>query len=558
MDGRMATFGRSFLIAALGAAIFLPTLAWSDVVINTRGRRLEGEITRETSASVTIQLNDGSTVILPWNAVAEIQRNERWDNLVSRGEHALSIGDHERARESFEQALLASPPESEIPAIQAAIADAVEGLADRASAEREAGLAQIETLLETADSHRRAGEWVRAGRALAEAENLRPTDEQRERIHDLRAETLYSQAYSLNDRLDTPGALEVLLQLLAIEPSHPEGLNLYNQIVAAQPLNTPEQVAEIESILENNPSRLDLHARVGEYYSRRNNHAKALPHLLAASESELHLAQIRERLKRAMVANVDDAVQRADYDGAINLYEELLRRFPEEDQNYLNILIYHQQRRELEDDDLEGHLRLAIQCREAGYNEWAREQMQHILAIDPNNAGALQLHRGFAEEAFEESMASLREENFAVARMQLERFIEAYGYEDLAERAQQALADAQLRLREQEQRRRESAEALVLRADDYHAAAQRSLDDWNQLTYRDRSNFTIRGVSRREEVVRNLNRAVDYYTAALQLDPTLGPPDGGDVFNKRSDAQSLLRTLTTSRFPTRERQFSRN
>ena len=99
---------------------------------------------------------------------------------------------------------------------------------------------------------------------------------------------------------------------------------------------------------------------------------------------------------------------------------------------------------------------------------------------------------------------------------------------------------------------------LVQRADEFYAIAQRELSTWQELEFRERTSFTIRGVSRRETVVLNLRRAVDYYTAALQLDPLLGSPEGGDVLTKRADAEYLLRTLTQGRFPRREPFFSRS
>jgi tetratricopeptide (TPR) repeat protein len=540
-------------------ALLFAVDARPDVIVIQQGRRLECQVLRESTAGVTIRLDDGSEVILPWQRIQTIERAGEWKNMVRVGDHSLEAGDYERARERFESALLANPPAEEIEAIRARITQAMEATADRRSAERESGLAQIQDLIVAAGSHIEQSQWLRAIRALDEAGALEPTAAQAERIRELRSDALYGRAYSLNDRLDSAGALEALNALFEVDSSHADGLDLYNKIIEDQQLDSKEAVAEIEEILESNPDRLDLHVRVGEYHSRRGDHHRALPHLLAAAESELLFAQIRGRLKRAMIAMVDETVQSGDYERAVGLYENYLERFPEEDQNYLNVLIYHYQRQRLAPDDLDGHIRLAFQCREEGYLDWAKEQMGIVLAQNPNHPGGLELHRGFAEDAYSESIASVKERNFAVAQMQLERFIEEYGgYEDLVENAQVQLAFAVQRVREEERRRGEQAEVLVQRADEFYAVAQRELSTWQELEFRDRSNFTIRGVSRRETVVLNLRRAIDYYTAALHLDSSLGPPEGGDVLTKRADAENLLRTLTRGRFPTREPFFSRS
>ena len=115
-------------IWALMALLFTVD-ARPDVIVNQKGRRLEGQVLRESTAGVTLQLDDGTEVILPWQSIQTIERADEWKNMVRVGDHSLEVGDYERARESFETALLANPPAEEIEAIRARITQAMEAMA---------------------------------------------------------------------------------------------------------------------------------------------------------------------------------------------------------------------------------------------------------------------------------------------------------------------------------------------------------------------------------------------------------------------------------------------
>jgi tetratricopeptide (TPR) repeat protein len=542
----------------VGAALPLTGVAWGDVVVNDRGRRFEGEIVRETSAGVTLRLSDGSEVMIPTATIRTVERAPQWQNHVRVGEQLFQQGDFQGAQSQFEQALQAEPPSAEIQAIRQRIADAQDALSDHLSQQRERDVQTIDDLLSRAETQSQAGDHQKALETLDEAERLRPSSQQEDRLHQLRVDTLYARAYARYDRLDTPGALAALDDLFAVDPNHQQGLDLYNQIIQSQPIESPETVAEIERILEQNPDRYDLQARVGEYYSRRHEYEKALPFLLAAANSNLYLAQIRGRLRQAMLSAVERATQTGDYAKAIELYQDVLSRFPNEDENYLNSLIYHYQDRQLAPDDLEGRVRLAVQCKEAGYDDWAREQMDRVLAQDPNNAGALALKRQFAQEAFDEAAAALREENYTLAQILFQRLIEQFNFPDLNDQAQLLMADAQRRSREQQRRQTDQARSLVDRGDEYFATAQSGIRHLQEFEFRERQSFAVRGVSTRETIIRNLRRAIDCFDAALQLDPSLGPDAGGGVLVKRADARDLLDTFTNPTFPRREPAFSRN
>lgn len=537
----------------------MATAALSDVVVNRQGRPIEGQVVRETTAQIVIQLDDGSAVHLPRAAVRSIERAERWINMARVGDYALARGDHSRAEEAYEQALQSDPPEEDAARIREQIAAVQSAVAVRISQDREDRMSRIDEIIARVVINVNEAEWPRALADLDAAEELRPSESQEAQMRTLRIDSLYGLAYSQSDRLDNQGAMQTLQQLFAIEPREPRGLELFNRLIEDEPLDNPEAVAEIEAILERNPDNLNLQARLGEYYSRRHDYGRALPHLMAASQSDLQFAQIGPRLKRALEVMVDSAVSQRSYEEAIQYYEQILELFPHEDENYLNVLIYYQEKSQLADDDLDGHVRLAIQCQQAEYDQWAREQMDYVLSIDPNHPGALELNREFAEAALEEAMASVREENYTVGQMLLERFIENYNYPDLNEQATLALADAQRRVREAERQRQEQAERLVERADEYFATAQMHISAYQeQAVYRQRTTVMIRALDQREQILLNLRRAVDFYDGALRLNPALGPPEAGDVWNKRSDAADLLRSFTGTRIPTREPGFSRN
>ncbi len=538
--------GFSLILGILAA-----TGVWGDVIINDRGRRHEGTIVRETPTTVTIDLQ-GTEVTIPRDRIRAVERSARWENYLRAGDALLEQGDHAGATEEYEAALRTNPSEDEAAQIRARIAATQAAQAAQADTTRARALTTIDDLITRADTQRDAGEIDAALDSLDEAEVLDPTAEQTERILARRADTLYARAYQLNDRLDHSGALESIEDLFAIAPEHRDGLDLYNRLIEDQPLDSPTAVAEIESLLEREPGRLDLHASIGEYHSRRRDHAAALPHLLAAAESDLYFARIGGRLRRAMLDAVQGAVRTGDYDEAVTLYEDVLEKFPDEDENYLNMLIYYRQDQRLADDDLDGRARLAAQCHEAGYDTWAEEQMRRVLDQDPNHPAALSLHRIYAEEAFAAADLTAREGNFVVAQMQFQRFIEEYNYPDLIGRAEEMIAEAIRRAREQERLDRDRAETLVALGDEAFAAAEHEIDIYRQREYRETNNtFIIRGQSPRTQIVESLERAIDFYEAALGLDPSLGSLTGGGVNLKLADANDLLRIYRGSSFPAR-------
>lgn len=535
------------LAFALGLASVWPCRA--DIVVNTAGRRFEGQIIRETPAGVTLQMPDGSQVVIPTQSIRTIERAARWENLVQFGERHLAQGNPQAAVARFEEALQAGPPSAEAAAIRARLAAAQQALTAQVSAERANEIRTVAELLARAETQRLGGDFSDALKTLDEAERMGPTDEQRAQLREQRIQTLWAQAYSFNDRHDPTGALATLEELFALDPTHQEGLDLYNQIIEAQPLDSPQTVAEIERILETNPGRADLHARVGEYYSRRRDYERALPHLIAAAESPQLEPQVRGRLRRAMLHAVETASRAGDYMRAVELYEEFLTRFPTEDQGYLDLLIYHYQDHRLAPDDLDGRARLAQQCRAAGYDDWAREQMQRVLEQDPNHAGALALQREFAEEEFAEASEFLRLGNLPVAVGMFQALIEKYNYPDLAEQAEVQMADAQRRLREEARQRTEQAQRLVEQGDQYAAVAEQNINFLRQFQLNERQPYTIRGLSTRNEIVTNLRRAILCYEGALDLDPRLGPISGGGVSVKLADARDRLAAFTNPRLP---------
>jgi tetratricopeptide (TPR) repeat protein len=528
------------------------------VIVTQRGRRIEGQIIRESTGQVTIVLSGGAEVMLRRSDIAEIQRSEPWQNALRQGGENMERGNYQRALEQFEQALQADPPEEMLETIRARLSEAQMAMTNRLNEERERDLATIDDLISRAREELTAGNLEQTMASLDEATLLRPLPSQEEEILALRSDALYAQAWSLHDRLNNIDALVVLDQLRQINPNHREGLDLYRRIIEDQPIDSAETVNEILEILETNPDRTDLHARVGEYYARRNRWEEALPHLLAAAESDLHFAQVRNRLRSAMIHSVNAATASGDYQAAIERYNDLLNRFPEEDTTYLDVLIYYRDDRNLARDDLDGRIALALTCLQNGYDTWALEQMDMVLTQDPNHEGANQLHRTFAEASFNEAMAYFQEGRYTLARVQFRSLIERYNYADLIEEAQLRLAEIENRLHEEQMARQEQALNLVAQGDEYYAIAQRNLEAWMQLEHEPRQTFTIRGFSRRETVVRYLRRAILAYETALDLDPELGPLVGGGVNLKLADARSDLAELENRSFPTRERWLSRN
>ncbi|NUP89505.1 MAG: tetratricopeptide repeat protein [Candidatus Sumerlaeia bacterium] len=552
------TVCRSLSVCVLAACLLAPG-AWGDVVTLTTGSRIEGRITRQTSTNITIETTGGMILTFTRDRIASIEEADEWQNRLTLGEGYVRQGDYQRAAEQFEQALQHDPPEAQRLAIEERLEQAQAAITQMVTETRQREMQTLDELVSRARQELRRGDHAAALESLEEAERLNPTADRGEEITRLRAQALYAQAYSLHDRLDQTGALAVLEELREVDPNHQDGLNLYRRIIESQPLDSAETVAEIEQIVANNPGRLDMQARLGEYYSRRQDWDRALPHLQAAAASELYFTQVRSRLRQAMLAQVSRATQSGDFDAAIEMYDELLQRFPDEDENYLNVLIYHRERSRLAEDDLDGRMALAQQCLDNGYDNWARELMNGTLERDPNHPAALAMHRRFAEDALAAAMQDFNAENYALAMMQFQNLIEQYNYADLIEQAQLRLADVQRIMRERQRNRAEQAQQLAAQGDEYAAIARQNLAAWQEGEYNPRQNFVaVRGMTRRDTVVRYLRRAISCYEAALELDSSLGPLENGGLNVKLADARSDLSLLENGRFPTRERAFSRN
>jgi tetratricopeptide (TPR) repeat protein len=550
---RTAALSLCLLIGLWGIAS-----AWGDVIVTQRGRRIEGQIIRESTGQVTLIISGGAEVTLRRSEIAEIERAEHWQNALRLGEENMGLGNYQRALDQFEQALQADPPEEMMGTIRMRLSEAQMAMTNRLNEERDRDLATVEELINRAREQLTEGNLEHAMASLDEATRLRPLPSQEEEILTLRSDTLYAQAWSLHDRLNHVDALAVLDQLREINPNHREGLDLYRRIIEDQPIDSAETVDEILEILETNPDRTDLHARVGEHFARRNRWEEALPHLLAAAESDLHFAQVRNRLRSAMIHTVNTATASGDYQAAIERYNDLLTRFPDEDPTYIDVLIYYRDDRGLARDDLDGRMVLALTCLQNGYDTWAREQMDMVLTQDPNHEAANAMHRTFAEVAHSEAMAYFQEGRYTLARVQFRSLIERYNYPDLIEDAQLKLAEIENRLHEEEMARQEQALNLIAQGDEYYAIAQRNLEAWMSLDHEPRQTFTLRGFSRRDTVVRYLRRAILAYETAFDLDPELGPISGGGLNIKLTDARSDLAELENRTFPTRERWLSRN
>jgi len=527
---------RKALMLALLTVGALAGEATADKVHFKSGETREGRVETIPGDPESVQLVSSIGSIRVTRAI--IDRIEETDDATDYcliGEQFLAIRTYDRAVQMFQKALDIDTENARARQGMAKARESVE--AQKAEARRSLVsrnsdlLAEAKTLI--ADEKFEVAE-ERVNMVL----NSTPTAEQQSAAQLLRRDLYVAWGLSRLDKLDPEAAEAHLERALALDPENEAANNALLNVWEQDPSKREKVVQAYRNKLKNSPDDIDLNRKLADGLLALNKPEEALEPLGRIKDTSVY--RINNYAQRHAKAMADVAQARAgagNLDGAIEMYESLLKTFPTADSGPVAYWKYQKQLNALAPDDWKGRAALLAYLTDNGMTALASQEAQLILRNDPENEVATKMLRTAAEDDLKSLMDVYNRGEYVLARSMAEGFAQDNTrFPDLVQRASDVYTKANLEAQRQAKQAREQAREIVAQGDEYLSLARRNAELHKSAETTNRSSI----VSYKSEARKYANRAIQAYQTALKIDPSLGPLEGGmDVNSKLADARAL-------------------
>ncbi len=514
----------------------------ADVVVMGNGQRLEGRVESIDRKPDKIRFIRGvGSMELARASIREIIEEPDSVDWRRIGLQLIEAKSYQRGIETLQQALALDPGDAEA---QRGIERAREAMRAAQQEEERASAQKIERDIEESRRLLKDERFADAEVLLKKLSSQQLTEAQRTAAQGALVELYTAWGFQRLDRLDPKGAEAHYSRVLELDPDNANARDRLLEVWRNDPARKADVLKAYQQKLAADPDNLELNMQVADSLLMLNRLEEAIPSLeKLVSAPKYRAMRYDARLRSTLREVIRTQQEVGNFDAAIANTEKLLKYFPGEDSSQLVILQYRKAVATADPTDTDARARLIKGLRDAGLKELAAEEAAVVSRIAPKNAILMGILREEAEERLADVRETLNRREFAVARDMARRFIEAYTDQpDLAAKASEMYERANIEAERLARETRQQAREIAQRAEQYY---QQALSYAEQLRSTE-VNQGARPYSAKQEAIKLSRRAIDSYTTALNMDPSLGPMTGMDLNAKLGDARQLLSTLTQS------------
>lgn len=541
---RLAVRSAAVLLALAISPLLSPGLK-ADVVILRTGDKVVGLVRDMPSdADKVLLVTASGEVVIPRKQIVEQTRESVSTGYRRIAEVHMESGRWEQALKTLELASEQEPPDPEVPRLlnmarEKMLQDGLSRLEAQASLNRQR-LNEVEDSI-NAKNFEQAQELLDAVRATS------PTLEILTRVSRLTASLEVAWGLDREDKLDYAGAAKHFTEALRYEPKNQTAVDHLLNIWADDPVHRDDVIAGYRRKLETDPNDILAIRKLADLYLASGLVADALPFLQKIVDSGKFRDQgYGERLSVAYSTLSNEAASQKDYQKAIQLYTEFLKRSPNSDPRPLYFYEYLSRYEKLEPDDLASRVELAEFLKSKGLDTQAFQDIQGLLEKDPKNERAVAMFRDYAQLDLDEAKQDFDQGRYAMAMSGAKKLTQTYTtIPDIVEAASDLYARAEIEMKRAERDRKNQARELVSLGDQYY---QQAYFYANQMKTTERDP-NVRVISFRHEAIKYARRGGEAYRQAMNIDPNVGSIAGGDLNFKIRDLNQLYNSLTQPPVP---------
>lgn len=536
------------------AILTLPALLSADTVVFKSGMTREGRVEDVFGKPKKILLITSTGKLeLNRSLISRVDETDDPTDYVVLGDQYLQAGSYSDAIRHYERALqFIEQYNSEGKTPAAGIeASAREGLSKANAGITSRRQQQVlEQQQENASMIEQARELItqqkfeQVERMVEELKERNPTPDQASALKILERDLYLAWGVEREDKLDRGGAEIYYSKVLELDPNNQQAEEALLRIWERQGDKNEELIQIYESKLKQAPNDVELNRKLADLYLAENEPAAAITPLKRIIDTPVFRSRgYEDRLKNAYR---DAAYQKAnvgDLDAGITMMRELQELYPTSDPSQLYLMEYRKARKSLPGDDFTGRSKLLADLWDKGLQGTAISEANKILNVDPGNERALAIIKDNAETELADIEKTFNEGQYLLAANMASSYGNKYSqrFPQLVQKASDLYNKAELEAARLQKERREQARDIVAQADNYAAEARRNIELFKSADNPNRSSV----VSYKSEARRYSRRAINAYETALQIDPSLGPLQGGlDVNTKLDDVERLYRNLS--------------
>jgi len=549
------------LVALCAAALVLlpPLPLIADTLVMKNGQRQTGVYEEDTQDKTMLYFTTvGGRLRIPRSAVGEILSDTPANSRVELGN---AFFQQERYEDALEQYYMATRLEPEHEQAKVRLAAAQARLRDQQSAseskERETALSLLQeargliatenfpgALDKIRSAEARAGQLIETERQLAMAE-----------LHEAWGKARY-------DRLDYLGAAEHYETALQYSPRNARLRDLMLAALERLPERRGEAVVFWREKYQQNPADTDTALKLVDLLGKQAQYAELTDILVKlAREGRLAETKYRQQLHDGLLRAVREATDARDYERARENYMVLLEFFPDYDRTPIAFYDYYIRANQIDQRSYADLVELGKFALANKLPDEARQEFLKATVVNPEGIEAREALSAMAQGRLYEARrlvaSAANDADSAYAALTVAQEIQQLypSSTEIVDESKVIIEKAEAIIRENNRARQRSAMDIAARGDEYYERAISYLSEYQREDYTDRR----RAYNPVREAESNLERAINAWNTALQLDPSLGTLAKGDLRTKQADAMRLLRELRTP-LPRidRQREFPRS
>lgn len=543
------------LILGLLGGLLPSHSAQADVIVYKNGKVIKGlsetipgepDFIRVTTEMGTLRIQRAR--------IERIEEEPPAIGYIHIGDAHRNKGDFAAAMRMYQQALDLDPDNARARAL---IDETQAQIDQEQQLNRDQAIMKIDEIAQQAHELIENNNHEEAEALLQNANDMVPTEEQRQQLQKLISELYLSWAEARLDKLDKNGAERYLNLAVAANPENEAAIDHLLQLWEDNPAKREQSANVYETILEQHPDNQALRLKLAEIYHDMDRFEDALHHYLQLyTTSEKYAGtQVEDRLVELLDRMHRQYAREKQWDKAIKHYNMLATLDPNTDPTA--VLYYQLFKRvsQLAREDYQQRLELAQWAEENGLDQYAEETYRELAESDEasqevQDAAQTGLNR-FAQRQFEVAQIHFQNGQYSLARTLADQVRQNYpGATQVVEEASQLIGKATVEVERERRQRGEIARTLVERGDEYYAQAN---FHFNNLFNTERAN-NPRLISDRREAIKYYSLAIDAYQEALNSDPTLSQDPRSLVNIRLLESRQRLARLTQE--PTR-RNFGR-
>jgi tetratricopeptide (TPR) repeat protein len=398
------TIGQLTALAGLTIAVWACARPVAgDVIVLSDGRRLEGIVTTSTLVPDVILFSDHVNKLLqvPRAKVAEVIRE---GEPVSRLKIARALareGKYESALEQIREARRLAPND---PAIAEEEQTVLRALAIQSSKQAEVKADESRGLLDRIKQAMLTRQFDKALPLFATLEGGNAPAEVRDEAERFKIKFYDQWGDYRADKTDTLGAIECYEKAMDLDPNaadvYTKLMRLYERM--AQPGANEARVQKLQEFLETRVTEdskdLDARLRLANLLYMKKDWDNALQQYLTlfrdnatSHGKDLFLARVETRLRALLDGRHRKSGERRDYDLAIQQFREMQSVFPDVDTQPLVLYQYQKQAEQVGPKDNDARMELVKYCERYGLEDLARRELNTVLRNDPKHPEALRM-----------------------------------------------------------------------------------------------------------------------------------------------------------------------